>query len=54
MKKKTLQRCTAMLMAVVLTAASVVSAAASEALGEDLTQVNKEVSQSTVLSTNVF
>ena len=54
MKKRTLRRCTAMLMALVLTAASVVSAAASEALGEDLTQVNKEVSQSTVLSTNVF
>lgn len=51
--KKTLRRCTAILLALVLTTASI-AAAASDALGEDLTQVNKEVNQSTVLSTNVF
>ena len=51
--KTTLRRMTAFVLALVLSTASI-SAAASYAMGDDLTQSNKELNYSSVLSTNVF
>ena len=52
--KKTLRRCTALALSLLLASSSLVTAAASEALGEDLTQKETEINRSTTLSTNVF
>lgn len=52
--KKILRRFTSLLLTLTLMASLAVSAAASEALGEDLTSRDTTVNQATALSTNVF
>jgi exopolysaccharide biosynthesis protein len=52
--RKRLRRILSLLLALAVPASLVVSAAASEALGEDLTQKDTLVNESTTLSSNVF
>lgn len=52
--RKLLRRTLSLLLALAVPASLVISAAASEALGEDLTQKDTLVNESTTLSSNVF